>query len=173
MSYKIRALNTVLLETQGLFRNFDDTVLEPLKPHVERLVADTSHDTHETSQRCAAEIIAGIIRGSKHWSYEKVSSVFLLSFVDLLMHFPKKKSYYLLSKSYSRRRPPGDNVLIYADCWRFLLCTRSQRCMTSLIATTLPGHWVSIDWLTDWHPFLRKWLHGRPPGRTTWPSIAN
>ena len=57
---------------KGLFRNFDDAVLEPLKPHVERLVADTAHGTHETSQRCAAEIITGLIRGAKHWNYEKV-----------------------------------------------------------------------------------------------------
>jgi len=58
---------------QGLFRNFDDTVLDGLKSHVERLVADTTHSTHETSQRCAAEIIAGLVRGSKHWSYSKVT----------------------------------------------------------------------------------------------------
>ena len=56
-----------------MFKNYDDTVLECLKPHVERLVGDTAHDTHETSQRCAAEIIAGLVRGSKHWSYDKVS----------------------------------------------------------------------------------------------------
>jgi len=56
-----------------LFRNFDDTVLQHLAPHVERLVADTSHSTHETSQRGAAEIIAGLVRGSKHWGFAKVS----------------------------------------------------------------------------------------------------
>ena len=60
---------------QALFKNYDDTLLDCLKPHVERLVNDTSHDTHETSQRCAAEIIAGLIRGSKHWSYVKVCSL--------------------------------------------------------------------------------------------------
>jgi len=58
---------------QALFKNYDDTVLEVLKSHVERLVNDTSHDSHDTSQRCAAEIIAGLIRGSKHWNYDKVS----------------------------------------------------------------------------------------------------
>ena len=55
-----------------MFRNYDDTVLTVLKSHVERLVSDTSHDTHETSQRCAAEMIAALIRGSKHWHYDKV-----------------------------------------------------------------------------------------------------
>lgn len=36
-------------------------------PHVENLV----NDKEESHQRCAAEIISGIIRGSKHWEYEK------------------------------------------------------------------------------------------------------
>ncbi len=57
---------------QGLFRNFDDSFLPLFKRHLERLVADTKHDTHECSQRCAAEIIAGLVRGSKHWTFEKV-----------------------------------------------------------------------------------------------------
>ena len=35
---------------------------------MERLVADS----HESKQRCVAEIISGLIRGSKHWSYSKV-----------------------------------------------------------------------------------------------------
>ena len=32
-------------------------------------------DQHESSQRCAAEIIAGMIRGTKHWSFHKVSAL--------------------------------------------------------------------------------------------------
>uniref|UniRef100_A0A671QPG7 Proteasome activator complex subunit 4A n=1 Tax=Sinocyclocheilus anshuiensis TaxID=1608454 RepID=A0A671QPG7_9TELE len=36
--------------------------------NLERLVADS----HESTQRCVAEIISGLIRGSKHWSYSKV-----------------------------------------------------------------------------------------------------
>ena len=59
---------------QGLFRNFDDSFMQLLRPHIERLVSDTRHDTHETSQRCAAEMISGIIRGSKHWTFEKVTN---------------------------------------------------------------------------------------------------
>ncbi|MEE6474289.1 hypothetical protein FKM82_010338 [Ascaphus truei] len=53
---------------KGVFRNFDDAFLPILKPHLERLVADS----HESTQRCVAEIIAGLIRGSKHWTFEKV-----------------------------------------------------------------------------------------------------
>lgn len=59
---------------KGLFRNFDDAFLPVLKPHLERLVADS----HESTQRCVAEIIAGLIRGSKHWTFEKVEKLWEL-----------------------------------------------------------------------------------------------
>uniref|UniRef100_A0A671QPD6 Proteasome activator complex subunit 4A n=1 Tax=Sinocyclocheilus anshuiensis TaxID=1608454 RepID=A0A671QPD6_9TELE len=59
---------------KGLFRNFDDAFLPLLKPHMERLVADS----HESTQRCVAEIISGLIRGSKHWSYSKVEKLWAL-----------------------------------------------------------------------------------------------
>uniref|UniRef100_A0A8C5PB42 Proteasome activator subunit 4 n=1 Tax=Leptobrachium leishanense TaxID=445787 RepID=A0A8C5PB42_9ANUR len=59
---------------KGIFRNFDDAFLPILKPHLERLVADS----HESTQRCVAEIIAGVIRGSKHWPFEKVEGVWNL-----------------------------------------------------------------------------------------------
>ncbi|KAG9484281.1 hypothetical protein GDO78_009934 [Eleutherodactylus coqui] len=56
---------------KGLFRNFDDAFLPVLTPHLERLV----QDSHESTQRCVAEIVAGIIRGSKHWTFEKVGNL--------------------------------------------------------------------------------------------------
>lgn len=59
---------------KGLFRNFDDAFLTLLKPHMERLVGDS----HESTQRCVAEIISGLIRGSKHWSYSKVENLWAL-----------------------------------------------------------------------------------------------
>ncbi|XP_064602863.1 proteasome activator complex subunit 4-like [Liolophura sinensis] len=57
---------------KGIFRNFGDMFLEKFKPGVERLVTDRSHEKHESSQRCAMEVLAGIIRGSKHWPYDKL-----------------------------------------------------------------------------------------------------
>ena len=57
---------------QGLFRNFDVAFLPLMKPHIERMVQDTSRDTHDSNQRCAAEFIAGLVRGSKHWNYDMV-----------------------------------------------------------------------------------------------------
>jgi len=35
-------------------------------------------DSHESTQRCVAEIIAGLIRGSKHWTFEKVEKLWQL-----------------------------------------------------------------------------------------------
>ncbi|MBN3306472.1 PSME4 protein, partial [Amia calva] len=59
---------------KGLFRNYDDAFLPVLRPHMERLVADS----HESTQRCVAEIIAGLIRGCKHWSFAKVEQLWEL-----------------------------------------------------------------------------------------------
>ncbi|KAL0269474.1 UNVERIFIED_CONTAM: hypothetical protein PYX00_007188 [Menopon gallinae] len=54
-----------------LFKNHGDAFLDVFKPHLQRLVVDK----HESSQRCAAEIIAGLIRGSKHWPFDKVTAL--------------------------------------------------------------------------------------------------
>lgn len=54
-----------------MFRNFGDLFLEHFRPHLDRLV----RDQHEASQRCAAEIITGLIRGSKHWSFVKTEAL--------------------------------------------------------------------------------------------------
>lgn len=51
---------------KGIFRNFGYSALEKLIPLIEKLCDDQI----ESSQRCAAEIIAGLIRGSKHWTWE-------------------------------------------------------------------------------------------------------
>uniref|UniRef100_A0A672JF04 Proteasome activator subunit 4a n=1 Tax=Salarias fasciatus TaxID=181472 RepID=A0A672JF04_SALFA len=59
---------------KGLFRNFSDAFLPLMRPHMERLVADS----HESKQRCVAEIISGLIRGCKHWSYSKVENLWQL-----------------------------------------------------------------------------------------------
>lgn len=57
-----------MLDWQGLFRNYGDAFLPLLRPHLEQLASDP----HESSQRCVCEITAGLIRGSKHWSFGKV-----------------------------------------------------------------------------------------------------
>lgn len=56
---------------KGLFRNHGIVHMKLFLPHLERLVGDT----HESSHRCAAEIIAGLIRGAKHWPFAMVSEM--------------------------------------------------------------------------------------------------
>ena len=56
---------------RGLFRNFGDTFVPYFKKHIEQLVSDK----HESNQRCAAEIITGMIMGSKHWTFDKLNSM--------------------------------------------------------------------------------------------------
>ncbi|XP_028286764.1 proteasome activator complex subunit 4B [Parambassis ranga] len=59
---------------KGLFRNYGDTFLPLLWPHLEQLASDP----HESSQRCVCEITAGLIRGSKLWSFSKVERLWQL-----------------------------------------------------------------------------------------------
>ncbi|KAM7370631.1 hypothetical protein PAMP_010160 [Pampus punctatissimus] len=59
---------------KGLFRNYGDVFLPLLWPHLEQLASDP----HESSQRCVCEITAGLIRGSKLWSFSKVDRLWQL-----------------------------------------------------------------------------------------------
>ncbi|XP_047484565.1 proteasome activator complex subunit 4-like isoform X1 [Penaeus chinensis] len=52
---------------KGLFRNFGSTFIEQFRGHLEKLVGETQ----KSSQRCAVEILTGMIRGSKHWTFAK------------------------------------------------------------------------------------------------------
>ncbi|KAA8581409.1 hypothetical protein FQN60_002990 [Etheostoma spectabile] len=59
---------------KGLFCNYGDVFLPLLWPHLEQL----ANDPHESSQRCLCEITAGLIRGSKLWSFSKVDRLWQL-----------------------------------------------------------------------------------------------
>uniref|UniRef100_A0A4W6FG58 Uncharacterized protein n=1 Tax=Lates calcarifer TaxID=8187 RepID=A0A4W6FG58_LATCA len=59
---------------KGLFRNYGDVFLPLLWPHLEQLASDP----HESSQHCVCEITAGLIRGSKLWSFSKVDRLWQL-----------------------------------------------------------------------------------------------
>ncbi|XP_056286378.1 proteasome activator complex subunit 4B-like [Pseudoliparis swirei] len=56
------------------FCNYGDAFLPLLWPHLEQLASDP----HESSQRCVCEITAGLIRGSKLWSFSKVDRLWQL-----------------------------------------------------------------------------------------------
>ncbi|XP_062510278.1 proteasome activator complex subunit 4-like [Corticium candelabrum] len=66
---KYDRIRTVMFK--GLFRNFGDSFLHLFKPHLQKLCADKQ----ESSQRCAAEIIAGLVRSCKHWPFDKVKAL--------------------------------------------------------------------------------------------------
>ncbi|XP_076659583.1 proteasome activator complex subunit 4A [Halictus rubicundus] len=53
---------------KGVFRNHGIVHLKHFLPHLYKLV----EDKQKSSKRCASEIIAGIIRGSKHWPFDMV-----------------------------------------------------------------------------------------------------
>ncbi|CAH1169598.1 unnamed protein product [Phaedon cochleariae] len=59
---------------KNIFKIFEDKLLPVFVPHLERLVQEKV----ESSQRCAAEIISGIIRGSKHWEFDKVEKLWAI-----------------------------------------------------------------------------------------------
>jgi len=56
---------------KGIFRNYGFKVLEKLKEPLEKLC----NDQQESSQRCAAEMMCGLIRGSKHWTWEMTENL--------------------------------------------------------------------------------------------------
>jgi proteasome activator subunit 4 len=53
---------------KALFRNFGSTnIIKNLFDHLKVLVSDRDRETHECNHKLAAELIAGLIRGSKYW----------------------------------------------------------------------------------------------------------
>lgn len=52
---------------------FGDALLANFMRHLPRLVEDKSVDGHH---RCAAEVMAGFMRGSKHWSFAKAENLY-------------------------------------------------------------------------------------------------
>lgn len=70
----------------GLVRSFGTVIVEALRPFAEELLANkqvtdrkqTSEritPLQDSSQRLAAELVAGIIKGSKLWTYDKVKAI--------------------------------------------------------------------------------------------------
>lgn len=72
----INSVTKIFCVYQGLFRNYGSTFLPIFKAHIVELLADRSHEHHDSKQRCGMEILAGVIRGSKHWPYQQVCSVY-------------------------------------------------------------------------------------------------
>jgi proteasome activator subunit 4 len=56
---------------KALFRNFGDSFLDQFRKAVEEWVGDG----RESYQRAAAELVAALVRGSKHWPFHKVEEL--------------------------------------------------------------------------------------------------
>nr|XP_029734187.1 proteasome activator complex subunit 4B isoform X2 [Aedes albopictus] len=58
---------------KGLMNAFGDLFLDKFVSHLRPLIEDKAS---ESSHRCAAEIMAGIMRGAKHWPYDKTAKMY-------------------------------------------------------------------------------------------------
>lgn len=56
---------------KGLFRNYGSAFL----PLFERVLMSKIASTQESNQRCALELLAGLMRGSKHWGFDKMQEL--------------------------------------------------------------------------------------------------
>lgn len=65
---------------KGLFRNFGPCMLEPFKQYV----VEYATSSCEHKQKFVIEFLAGLIRGSKHWSYDMLNDLklFVLPLLD-------------------------------------------------------------------------------------------
>lgn len=52
---------------------FGDAFLDNIVSHIPALI---ENKTVESSHRCAAELVSGILRGAKHWDFEKTSKMY-------------------------------------------------------------------------------------------------
>lgn len=69
LNRSMRSIVIVLL--QALFRNFNDLITLAFVQPLEKLVKGEKKE----EQQLAAEIISGLIEGSRQWSYEKLATL--------------------------------------------------------------------------------------------------
>ncbi len=63
---------------KSLFRNFGtSSIIQNLFDHLHKLVNDKQQQTQECSHKLAAEIISGLMRGSKYWPYTDLQQLWL------------------------------------------------------------------------------------------------
>ena len=73
---------------KGVFRNFGNSeIVNELFENLATLVKDSADETRECSQKLAAEMTAGLIRGSKYWPLKSLKSIWakLKNVFDLIM----------------------------------------------------------------------------------------
>lgn len=67
---------------RALCSMFGDQVAEHFVAHLPRLI--TENKENEGNHRCAAEIVAGIARGTKHWPYAKIERMMTETVVPII-----------------------------------------------------------------------------------------
>ena len=60
---------------QGLFRNFGLAFVDNFIEQLYLLIREKIQEKYEDNHRAAAEIVAGMIRGSKYWTLDMVSRI--------------------------------------------------------------------------------------------------
>lgn len=116
---------------QGLFRNYGDMFLPLLWPHLEQLASDP----HESSQRCVCEITAGLIRGSKLWSFSQVPET----------HTHTQKQIYTLCGFLIRKVNINKKLSLLCVC---VQVDRLWKVLCPLIRTALTN--ITVETYTDW-----------------------
>jgi proteasome activator subunit 4 len=63
---------------KALFRNFGSSkIINNLYSHLQRLISDKQPQTHECSHKLAAEMLSGLMRGSKYWRFDDLKDLWL------------------------------------------------------------------------------------------------
>ncbi|KAI8988823.1 hypothetical protein BDB01DRAFT_842338 [Pilobolus umbonatus] len=99
----------------SIFQTFVDLPLKAAKPFIEALVEASDQ---KSSQRAAAEILGGLIRGTKHWNIQKLKSVW-----EWLTP--------LLNTAFTGITP--DSLTYWESCIRYMATKRDPRRIQPLI----------------------------------------
>ncbi|CAF3716099.1 unnamed protein product [Rotaria sp. Silwood1] len=82
---------------KGLFRNFGNIFMKNFMEQLYVLIHETISEKQEGCHRTAAEIVAGVIRGSKHWTLEMLDELWmkLIPFLnEVWKNFTHENRYY-------------------------------------------------------------------------------
>lgn len=89
---------------KALFRNFGSSrIFNNLYEHLEKLITDKEQQTQECSHKLAAEIISGLIRGSKYWQFNDLKELWskLKRLFDLMVENVTTENIKLWSSCFS------------------------------------------------------------------------
>jgi proteasome activator subunit 4 len=93
---------------QGLFRNLNDHLM----PVFKRVLGQLVQSDKEGQQRFAAEIVAGMVRGSRLWSYDKLTTMWAWLFPLLTS---------------ALENITNETSANWATCINMIFCTRDPR----------------------------------------------